>query len=85
MPHAALPTDNQAAGVHTEVCKWFDIRAEHPLQLELRLDAFSQALDVRGGRVLGVSRWQKPEGGHLAKVQYSLPLLIASSSARLPE
>jgi hypothetical protein len=74
MPNVAATIEPPSTRAVPEVCKRFDICAEHPLQLELRLDAFSRALDLRGGRVLGVLRSQKPEGGHLASVQYSLPL-----------
>lgn len=76
MPHSAEARDKDF-----QVYKKFDIRAEHPLQLELRLDAFSQALGLRGGRVLGVARYSRPEGEHLASVQYALPLPRARASA----
>jgi hypothetical protein len=79
MPNVAATIEPPSTRAVLEVCKRFDICAEHPLQLELRLDAFSRALDLRGGRVLGVLRSQKPEGGHLASVQYSLPLPAARS------
>lgn len=79
MPNVAASIEPPSTREVLEVCKQFDIRAEHPLQLELRLDAFSRALVLRGGRVLGVSRSQKPEGVHLASVQYSLPLPPSTS------
>jgi len=80
MPDVAASTEAPSSRAIPEVCKRFDICAEHPLQLELRLDAFSRALDVRGGRVVDVSRSRKPEGGHLASVQYTLPLLVSTST-----
>jgi hypothetical protein len=81
MPNLAASIEPPSSRSIPEVCKRFDICAEHPLQLELRLDAFSRALDLRGGRVLDVARSRKPEGGHLASVQYTLPLLPVSTSA----
>jgi hypothetical protein len=83
MPNVAATVEPPSTRVALEVCKRFDICAEHPLQLELRLDAFSRALGLRGGRVLGVLRSQSPEGGHLASVQYSLPL--PSSRSKLSD
>jgi hypothetical protein len=82
MTNVAASIEPPSTRVVPEVCKRFDIRAEHALQLELRLDAFSRALGLRGGRVLDVSRSQKPEGDHLASVEYSLPLQTARPSTR---
>lgn len=61
-----------------EVRKTFDIRARYPLELELRLDRFREALGTRGGRVLDVSRG-RVAGDHLALVRYSLPLPAANA------
>lgn len=83
MPNVAASAEPASSRALPGVCKRFDIRAEHPLQLELRLDAFSRALDARGGRVLEVARSQKPEGGHLASVQYTLPLPVSKSVLRV--
>lgn len=56
-----------------EVRKTFDIRARYPLELEIRLDRFTEALGTRGGRVLDISRGLAA-GDHCALVRYSLPL-----------
>lgn len=83
MPDLAASIEPPSSRAIPEVCKRFDICAEHALQLELRIDAFSRALDVRGGRVVDVERSQKPEGGHLASVQYTLPLPLSKSALRV--
>lgn len=74
-----MPRADESPDRDFHVYKKFDIRAQHPLQLELRLDAFSEALGARGGRVLGISRYLRPEGEHLASVQYALPLRRAGA------
>lgn len=62
------------AGAHAEIQKAFDVKAKCRLELELRLDRFNDALEVRGGRVLAVSRGRATSGGYFAAVRYSLPL-----------
>ncbi len=71
-------SSDDAAAVCSEDCRRFEIRATHPLELELRLDLFSEALGARGGRVLRVLRSQGPEGSLLASVGYWLRLPGAS-------
>jgi hypothetical protein len=64
---------NYSRASESPIQKAFDIRARSRLELELRLDRFGDALVVRGGRLLTVSRGRATSGGYFAAVRYSLP------------